>query len=192
VYQLIGTYENGTLTLTEPPSTGAVTVPAPIDAAFRVPCAEPAGGWRVVDPAHTKFEDYEAIMKAISDAPDYAGSWGAGHVEGVAGQPLDQVLVAGFTGDIDRHRAELEKLWGGAICVTQLRYSQAELNDVAEDFRNKTVPEFGVRAFDSFADGVYQHAQVDIDILTVELQKAIAERYGDKVVPHAYVMPYNG
>ncbi|HEY7137875.1 MAG TPA: hypothetical protein VIB48_22660 [Acidimicrobiia bacterium] len=49
--------------------------------------------------------------------------------------PAEQLYDFGFTGDLERHRADLQALWGGPIRVTQLPRTDAELRRIVNELR---------------------------------------------------------
>lgn len=44
--------------------------------------------------------------------------------------PAKLVLNARFIKDLDRHGADIRKVWGGALCVSQAKHSLAELTKI--------------------------------------------------------------
>ena len=78
--------------------------------------------------------DYERAMQYANAQPDFAGGWidlgaTARNNPGVTTNPNDRyreaVVVAAFTGDSARHQVELERLWGGPVCVVQRSRTRA-------------------------------------------------------------------
>ena len=97
------------------------------------PCEPPSGGWAVVDAATRRDE---AMQRALADAaaePDYGGAWvdqsinpasDDGHGGRDSNDPTKLVLNVMFTGDLERHEAELRAVWGGPLCVSSAPRSQ--------------------------------------------------------------------
>jgi hypothetical protein len=117
--RLVGTWDGDALTVTEPPvpaqptSRAPETIPGPS-------CPEPAGGWpfdRVSQEGWSRVQEYAARQ------PD-------------AGVPRvdssQRILTVPFTGELDRHRADIAKLYEGPVCVELARRSTQELKDVFE------------------------------------------------------------
>ena len=141
-YAVTGTWADGRLTVIKAESPETVEEPAG-DQNFMTPCEPPAGGWAVVDPATATDE---AMQRALADAarePDYAGAWvdqsinpasdagtPAVEAEAALNDPTKLVLNVMFTGDLDRHEAELRAVWGGALCVSSAPRTEAELLEI--------------------------------------------------------------
>lgn len=126
-YDLTGTFDGETFAVTEarPPSGD----PAPYD--FTIPCPEPDGGWRVVDPARTTRETYLAVTGHAQRLPGFAMaavSTSAG--EPAPRDPMDTVVSVYVAGDPEAAESELRRSWGGMLCVTQVERSAAELDDI--------------------------------------------------------------
>ena len=168
--------------------------------AFTVPCSPPPGGWPV-EPANVHDDiDVTAMMDAFrayaTCQPDFAG-WYPGR----SGSPNDSarptalgtrttsepgqlVMVAAFTGDLNRHRAELRKIWPGALCVTAARRTNADRRTI-----DRAVHElFASRRFDPvkllntapspLGDTVLAHVTVG----TAELRAELDQRFGTGAV----------
>lgn len=131
-YTLVGTWDGAALTLTEPPrAPEPPTDPGAADR-FRSPCPVPEGGWQVVDPATATDEALDRAVEHARSQPDVGGVWldqsmnPATSEEGM-NDPTRLVLNVTFTGDLERHEAELRERWGGALCVSGAERSAAEL-----------------------------------------------------------------
>ncbi len=149
-FHLVGTYLDGAFSLTETPRAPDPRRDprADDDRDFSTPCPEPEGGWRVVDPSRATAQDRGAAQHYALAQGDYAGSWGDSSINPAASRPingLDDELAAGdptksifnarFTGDVERHEAELRALWGGPLCVTAGGPSLAELRTIGDSLR---------------------------------------------------------
>jgi hypothetical protein len=128
-YRVVGTYNGKTFTVTEPP--GPVhNSPDPPKAAS--PCAKPAGGWERPNPQRTTIEDVDAVGRYMEGQHDSAGLWLSDNPVGTnSEQDLTHAAInAGFTGDLERHEAEIRKLWGGGLCLFVRDRSLAELEKI--------------------------------------------------------------
>jgi hypothetical protein len=187
-YHVVGTLADGTFTLTEParpPREVGAAGPSAVD--FTAPCPPPDGGWAVVDPATTTMAAQEAAMADAAASPDFAGSWvdqsiNPALADGVdpedemaANDPTRLVLVALFTGDLERHEQELRARWGGALCVAGAARSDAELAAIQEEVSE--VEGFVWSSRNTVANNVELGVIVDDGI-----QAAMDERYGEGVV----------
>ncbi|TDC49028.1 hypothetical protein E1212_19425 [Jiangella ureilytica] len=171
-YSVTGTWDGTTLTLTEPPLAGAATSPmVPDDALpdFTTPCEPPPGGWAVVDPA-TATDAGQASIGAYTGAQaDWAGTWIDTSVE-------PAVLNVRFTGDLERHEAELRSMWGGPLCVSAAERSMRELTAIQEELVG-SVPHLTSVGPEATANVVLLDVFVDDG-----LQEQLDQQYGPGVV----------
>jgi hypothetical protein len=123
-YHVVGTYDGETFTVTEvgpymndPPQFGSE-----ID--FSSPCPEPAGGWVLPDPKQALQQNASGANAYAQRQPDLVTSW-VTHFDpsdpGDTGfDEFDPVIFnAVFTGDVERHEAEIRKRWPGPLCVVE-------------------------------------------------------------------------
>lgn len=98
--------------------------PGPFDdeARFATPCPEPPGGWVDRDPSRATFDDRQALLQVARQEADLGEVW----VDNAAG-----VVNASFTTDLDRHRRELEAVYGGPLCVSEAPFTQVGLRAAA-------------------------------------------------------------
>ena len=97
---------------------------------FSTPCPTPEGGWRIDDPATATGVGQQAAMDYANRQPDLGNVWlddQAKLADRLPGMPQQAVLNVSFTGDLERHEAELRSRYGGPLCVVGAEYSQAEL-----------------------------------------------------------------
>jgi hypothetical protein len=171
-YHLVGTFDGTTFTPTEPPT--AAHAPAPQKRrSYEPPCPTPNGGWVAVDSSLLAQGDFDAFMTAAQEQPDSAGLWLSGAPNGIT------IYTVAFTGDLDRHRAQLRALWGGPICVVQHKHSTAELEATATSLSSNE-KQFGLRGEspDPFDDVVH----VDVWAATPAIRQAIDRQYGPGLV----------
>jgi hypothetical protein len=195
-YRVVGTYDGTSFTVVE---TGAPERQPPPSAAERfaqepkTPCQEPAGGWRVPDPAHRSQQYVEPVSRAASAEPDFAGLW-LSYLEpmgnNVAEDPGEFVLNAAFTGDLARHEAALRPLWGGRLCVTRLERSLKELGRIHDDLVGSFAKRLGLQVVYSSIDQVANGVDAKMVVLPDDAKAAIERRYGTGVVePSAALTP---
>ncbi|MFE6733544.1 hypothetical protein [Microbacterium sp. NPDC057650] len=161
---------------------------------FATPCAEPKGGWRVIDPARTTPETMDRVFARAARLPGYAVSWvdrsrvpSAGpdatpeeQVAETAPSPELTVVNVRVTGDPVAAEKELREVWGGMLCVTTAEHTAAELNGIAEKIRNAASDPrvwLGVNADDL---GGYVSVQVVYD--DGALQRRMDAEYGAGLV----------
>jgi hypothetical protein len=189
-FHLVGTYDGERFTLTELPaparpiaSRANASVPRPN---FSTPCPPPAGGWAITNPARLSNDDARAMDAAAHAAPDYAGTWVdmSITVPRHGDTPAEQLYDFGFTGDIERHRAELKALWGGPICVTRLPRTDAELRRIADELQLD--PAFarslGLRVLMALPLDTEGRVWVQALLADDARQRAVDRRYGRGVV----------
>lgn len=187
-YHVIGTYAEGTFTLTEPVTAAQPPADDPDDATdFSSPCPEPAGGWVVVDPATATAEAQQAAAEHAAEQRDFAGMWIDHSInpaladgldpgeEALADDPTKLVLNARFTGDLERHERELRALWGGALCVSGAQRTEAELAAIQAELAS----EAGMLW--SSTDVVHNRVELGV-IVDDGMQAALDARYGHGVV----------
>jgi hypothetical protein len=80
------------------------------------------------------------------DQPDFAGECIVVNVLLGSKAPAhhNDLFVVGFTGDIERHRAELAAAWPAPTCVVQLRNSHRELETIESQLGSATHPASGL------------------------------------------------
>jgi hypothetical protein len=178
-FHLVGTYDGSSFTALEvgpyePPSSEAVD--------FTAPCPEPVGGWAPKDPSRATDADLQAVMRAAEAEPDSAGFWidyvdepsETTHAEGI-------IAIAAFTGDLERHEAELRELWGGALCVTENERSQAELQRIRRELE-ETGGELGLQTTWSSTNVVDNRVEVGVVVAGEAAVAAVDQRYGPGAV----------
>lgn len=187
-YRVVGTYIDDVFTLTE-----RATSPEPslADGGFEVdfasPCAAPAGGWTVVDPATATEDGQQAANNYALAQADYAGSWVDPSInpaladgfdpgdEAVADDPTKLVLNVRFTGDLERHTEELRGRWGGPLCVTAAEHTSSELEAIQAELSG--VPGLLESSTDVVMNQVFVRVIVDDGV-----QQRLDARYGEGVV----------
>lgn len=184
-YTVVGTYdgEAQSFTLTEPARSPepATTDPDPgVDTTS--PCPPPEGGWQVVDPQTATDEAMSAAIEHARAQPDVGGVWVDQSINPAANaevvdewamnDPERLVLNISFTGDLDRHEAEIRAIWGGALCISEAPRSAADLLTIRQEVEGEVGEHLG-----SWSDEVSGtiHVQVTVDD---GLQDRFDERYG--------------
>lgn len=183
-FTVVGTWGGAalTLTLTEtpgPPSTGPRR-----EVDFSTPCATPPGGWSVVDAA--KLGGQGAALEYADAEADFAGAWLDQSInpasreespdESAMNDPAKLVLNVRFTGDLERHEAEIRGLWGGALCITQGARTLQELVDVQQELGEE------LDAVGSGIDATIPALVVSVVIAEESLQTSLDERFGEGAV----------
>jgi hypothetical protein len=179
-YSVTGSWDGGTLTLTEPPLAGAATSPMVPDGAlpdFTSPCEPPVGGWAVLDAATATQDSMNAVMQHAAGLPDFAGAWIDPSQDPTGGaDPTKVVVNIRFTGDLEQHEAELRTIWGGPLCVSEAERTDTELRAIQEELV-ESIPFHTSVGVDPTAGVVELHVFVDDG-----LQEQMDEQYGAGVV----------
>jgi hypothetical protein len=130
-FLLTGTYDAQAFTPTEV-LPGSAYEPDGWD--FTIPCEEPAGGWRVLDPARATQDDLTPLTSVAEGLPGYALA-AVSTPDGDPGpdDPLQTVVTVLVAGDPVRAEAELRKSWGGMLCVHEVEHSMADLERVQRE-----------------------------------------------------------
>lgn len=181
-YTVVGTWDGEQLTLTEPP--GPPTPEDRSDVDLSTPCPAPPNGWEVVDPS--KLGGQGAALERAHAQPDFAGAWldqsinpAAAHEppdEMAMNDPAKLVLNLRFTGDLDRHEAEIRELWGGALCLSQADHTLQELEGVQQELAEELgSPSSGI-------DVVTGRVDLVVAVADPGLQASLDERYGEGAV----------
>jgi hypothetical protein len=190
-YVVTGTYDGTTFTLTEPPvSSDQYDGPRPPrsseedDDRLATPCPEPEGGWRPVDPATTNQRTLGQVARAARRLDGYADLWWDQSVNpasedpdadpGAMNDPTKLVVNVRVVGDPAAAEAELRKVWGGALCVTEARRTEAELRRIQREVAKAP----GMMTASSGRD------VVDLEVAYDDgsLQQRFDEAYGEGVV----------
>lgn len=139
LFALTGTFDGTTFAITDaiPAALYDAMSEAP-DPEFATPCPAPAEGWGVIDAATTTQETLDATFAAASALPGYAGAWidqpqEPGQV--AENDPTKLIINVAVTEDLEGADAELRETWGGALCVSEAKYTENELNEVAMDLQ---------------------------------------------------------
>jgi hypothetical protein len=122
-YHIVGTYDGETFTVTkvEPYDNHPPSFWSEVDVSS--PCPEPEGGWVVPDPKQALQQDASAANAYAQRQPDVVTSWVThielGNLDGGVDEFDPVIFNAVFTGDIERHEAEIRKRWTGPLCVVE-------------------------------------------------------------------------
>jgi hypothetical protein len=177
-YHVVGRYDGETFTVTDVgPSENRR---AETDADFATPCPEPPGGWTGLDQA-TQNDDAQAHAYARSQ-PDYVTSW-VTHLDPAQLEFGPVIVNVIFTGDAERHEAEIKKVWDGPLCVIERDVPTArELARIRKEVE-AGLDALGLRMLWSQGPGVEPVVEIGV-IVDVEgtAQAALDARYGPGVI----------
>jgi hypothetical protein len=187
-FHLVGNFDGTSFTVLE---TGDYRPPESPAMDFTPPCPEPAGGWVATDPSRTSEDDRIAAMLAAEAEQDSAGFWIDYTVEPSEGElgPDAIVVIATFTGDLERHEADLRELWGGPLCVARQDRSSADLRRIRSELETEVGPALGLQMTWSATDVVRNRVEMGVVVAAPEVVAELTERYGDAVVLWPALMP---
>jgi hypothetical protein len=189
-YRVTGTWNGTRLTLSERPQTPGVP-PAQVDT-LKSPCPEPAGGWRLADPAKVTEKTMKEAISDASTAADFAGAW----LSRTPGSPPSQasdlgddwsmyVVNLAFTGDHIRREHEIREIWGGALCVSGAEHTESKLNSIRRTLERE-LDELGTVSISVPENRV----EMVLPVVTDELRRTLDDRYGPGVVvPQGMLRP---
>jgi hypothetical protein len=183
-FHVVGRYDGSTFTVTD---AGAYRQPSPEEGdPFAAPCPEPEGGWTAPDPARATEQDRDVAMRAAQHEGDSAGVWVDYLVEPsefeVPIAPDDLILVAAFTGDLERHEADLRALWGGPLCVTQHHRTLDDLQRTQRDLGSDGAAAVGLQMTWSSVNLMENEVELGVVVADDDARAALAARYGEGTV----------
>ena len=180
-YHVVGMFDGSSLTLTEPPEAALTYDPGGYD--FTPPCPEPEGGWAAAVTSDATDADVNRVLRLAKGSDDYAGGWM--HNLEPAGETTDWpravVIVAAFTGDIERHEAELREVWDGPLCVVQFEHTYRELRRIQNGLIDVT-QELGMEMLSSGVDVSGNVVELGVVWIDEEQRAELERRYGQGLI----------
>jgi hypothetical protein len=197
--RLIGVFTGTELVLTERPKERAPVQTEVPDSS--TPCPVPEEGWTARDPALATEQGFERANEYAESQSEFTGTWVDQLREPVEGAEFARSYIANFsfTSNLDEHRDEIEKLYGGPVCVSEGKRPLTELREIQD------------RVFDLIftpqaeAVGIYAgygasgaadqfKGVVEVSVMAVvddEAQAWLDEQFGEgSVVLHSFLQPY--
>jgi hypothetical protein len=188
-YRVVGTWDGERLTLTEPPGEPRYDEGEWPEPNFSTPCPTPDGGWRIEDPSTATAGGRQAAIDYANRQPDLGTVWldnQAQLADVLPGVSEQAVLNVSFTGDVQRHEAELRARYGGPLCVVPAARSQAELHALQERVDEALRGEL----LSSGTDGIRGRVQVVVPFVDQEVRDRVAEVDPDGLVElQAWLQP---
>lgn len=167
-YQVVGTYDGETFTVTDvgpsrdnPPQFGS-------EVDFSSPCPEPAGGWVLHDPNEALQQDASGANAYAQRQPDVVSSWvthfDSSNPDDTGLDEFDPVIFnAVFTGDVERHEAEIRKRWPGPLCIIEGEGpTKRELSRIRTEAEAYVNGELGLQMLGSSTGGVEQVIEIGV------------------------------
>jgi hypothetical protein len=172
-FAVVGTYDGRRFRVekTVEPAWTDPTGEADVDFSSR--CPEPAGGWRAPEPERATHETQNRALGLGARLPGFGDAW----IDDLGDRVQDPAkIVLNFTYTRDRSGAEraLRRVWGGSLCVTKAKRSQAELAKVQRELQD-TPRRLG---------SGYGFGKVDLMVVHDDgtLQAALDRKYGSGLV----------
>jgi hypothetical protein len=173
-FHVVGTYDGRAFTVTDAgPARPPTTQP---NFEIEAPCPDPDGGWQVRDPSRASESDVDPVAGYVRRQPDHSGVW-LDHDGGLL------ILTAAFTGDLERHRAEIEEIWGGPLCVWRHERPYSELARIQTELSQDALRrDFGLELLGSSVDEVRNRIDLSVFLADADDRAAIDARYGEGTV----------
>jgi hypothetical protein len=178
VYDLVGTYDGTSFTLTAPPvvhvdkgtSPQAPVVPSPCSAPGHAPASSSGKGPATLDAA-------KALVSKAEQLPGYAGYWKSGPPGAVPDSVEQTYNIAVSGASVPAVQSALSPLWPGPICVVDVARSYKELQALELQART-ALEDRGIRWLDSGFDPIHNRIEITIALATPALQDAFDRRFG--------------
>ncbi|GAB3687638.1 hypothetical protein GCM10027589_56030 [Actinocorallia lasiicapitis] len=173
-YTVVTRWDGRRMTLAEPPSPPRERN-SDQEPSSTTPCPKPEGGWKPIDPAKTTEKTLNAAMETARTSRHFAGTWVDQLIHPIreGNDPRQLVLNIAFTGELAANEREIRGVWGGALCVSSARHTEAEL-ELLHTKVAKDVPDLR----SSGVDTVKNQVSIDVWVASDELQQTLDARYG--------------
>jgi hypothetical protein len=97
------------------------------------------------------------------------------------GDPARDVMTVAYTGDLERHRAELSAIWHGPFCVIHRTRSLAALLQIQRALPS-VAQTLGLKDLSSDIDPVKNRVEATVFVADPAAQQALDRRFGPGVV----------
>ncbi len=176
VMHLVGTYRDGVLTLTEPPTRSALVSPSPAKPDPPVRCRPPAGGWPFAKVNAGGVSRVVAYVNAQRDG-------GSPRID-----KSQKIMIAPFTGELERHRRELAAVYDGPVCVELAGASQRELAALEEQVSDE-VKQKGFGLLSGQSSNAFGTAVVEVVAASDRDREAVAQEHPGLVEVKSFLKP---
>jgi hypothetical protein len=184
-YVVYGTYADGRFTLSRKPVDPRTTSAGKSDEDgrdFASPCPTPKGGWFPKGRTMMSEDDQQRAMKRAQQDPNFGEIWVDQRPVGKQSEknmndPARLILNVRVTKDVAGMEVQLRAVWGGALCVSMAKHTDAELRRITAQV-DKSAGHLLLSS--SWGDD-----GVDLDVFVDEdgrLQKEFDAKYGKGVV----------
>ncbi|MGH2723317.1 MAG: hypothetical protein ACRDI0_03455 [Actinomycetota bacterium] len=182
-FHVVGTFDGQAFTVTEVGPPGDQWFP--FDHEIVAGCPEPEDGRAWPDPDRASQDDLDAAHALARSEPDFAGFWIDHLATPNPRTPSDAqqvVITAAFTGDLDRHEADLRQEWGGPLCMVQFPRTYKELKAIQKELGFEEIGELGLQLLYSDIDITSNVVEIYVVVLDDDARQALDERYGKGTV----------
>ncbi len=186
-YAVVGRWDGTAFTLTRKPTTteafdGKVP-PRDPNADLGTPCAPPPGGFVVVDAAKATSAALDATGEAAKSLPGYGGLWVDEPAIPLDASPYPDVnkllvLNVKVTQDPAGAEAAIRRTWGGRLCVSGAKRTEAELTAILD--RIVAAKPAGLLSWG--VDPLTEHVNIDVIHDDGSLQGSLDAKYGAGLV----------
>jgi len=167
-YHVVGTYDGETFRVTDVGPDGDDPSQFGSEVDFSSPCHEPAGGWVLPDTKQATQQEASGASAYAESQPDIVNSWVTHFDPSNAGDTeLDEfdpvIFNAVFTGDVERHEAEIRKRWPGPLCVVEGEGpTKRELSRIRTEAEAYVTDGLRLQMLGSSADGVEPVIEIEV------------------------------
>jgi hypothetical protein len=182
VYVVTGTYDGKIFTMTEPAkeNDGSFVQETHAPRNFKSPCPEPQGGWKPVDASKATDDALNATTALVAVDPDFSGLWVDETPQSGMQTPTSTaarlILNVRFVRDLERHEAEIRKVWGGALCVSLGQRTEADLLRIQQELSGE--PDLSYSSPDVLSSTV----EIGVFAAHASRQRELDAKYGPGVV----------
>jgi hypothetical protein len=175
MFHVTGSYADGVFTVVNVGPFVSSPGPEP-EVDLSSPCPTPPGGWTGLE--HATQNDDGPAMAYVRGQPDHVTSW-ITHLDPSAGERSPVIVNAMFTGDAERHEAEIRALWAGPLCVIERAVPSAnELGRIRREAES-ALPGLGLQML--WSSGPDVEPVIEIGVVVDpggQAQAAFDERFG--------------
>lgn len=174
--RLVGTWDGSALTVTQPYELAEPTGPPPPADIPGPTCPEPEGGWPF---DRVDRVGWDLVHQYASTQPDA----GTPRVD-----PSQRILTVPFTGDLDRHRAEITELYDGPVCVEPVERSSREMHALFEQVK-ADLGERGLQMLHGSPGAGQGYVEVFLVAVTPEEKTELEKQYDGLLRVDSFLQP---
>jgi hypothetical protein len=179
-YHVVGRYDGETLTVTDVGPFEEASDSFGTHPDFSTLCPAPTGGWAAF--GEVTQEEGRPVYAYARRQPDYVTAWNT-HLRPAEAEFGPVVVNVVFTGEAERHEAEIREFWDGPLCVAERAGRTArELAQIRKE-AEASLPGLGLEMLWSSEAGVDSVVEIGVVVdVDGKGQAAFDARYGPGVV----------